>query len=134
MPNSPVSPEEELSKYILQKGDIRGNGTLKYQSMLPGPDGRRSVFRIYGLSEDEIWKLALEKVVPQRPESLVGRADLLAEIVYRHQLTILPDEDLQSRHADIAGWPQDKDEKMSIAQALAEGARVKRWTSQASRS
>ncbi len=123
-----VSRDETVSKYQLEKDDLRQDGTLRYKALLPGRDGKRSVFRICGLTELEIWDLGLEKVAMIRCLPLLGRFDLKAALVYDQKLNILPDEDPRSRHADIVGWPAEKDKTRSIAQVLAAEAVIRNRT------
>jgi len=121
-----VSRDETVSKYQLEKNDVRQDGTLRYKALLPGSDGKRSVFRVYGLNESEIWDLGLEKVARIRYLPLLGRFDLKAALVFDQELNIIPDQDLSSRHADIVGWPVEKEKRISIAQELAAEAVIRR--------
>lgn len=122
--SSTVSPDETVSKYQLEKNDVRQDGTLRYKALLPASDGKRSVFRICGLAETEIWDLGLSKVARLRGLPLLGRFDLKAALVYDQNLNILPDEDARSRHAEIVGWPDEKEKRRSIAQVLASEAKI----------
>ena len=124
-----VSRKETVCKYQLEKDDIRKkDGTLKYRALLPASNGKRSVFRISGLSDPEIWNIGLEKVARIRCLPLLGRFDLKAALVYDQNLNILPDEDLSSRHANIVGWPEEKEKQRSIAQVLAAEAVIRNRT------
>jgi len=120
-----VSRDETVCKYQLEKHDVRNDGTLRYTALLPGPDGTRSVFRISGLSESDVWGMGLEKVAQIRHLPLLGRFDLIAGVVYDQELRFAVDADLSSRHAEIVGWPEEKEKKRSIAQVLAAEATVR---------
>ena len=50
--------------------------------------------------------------------TLHGRADILASQVEVVGLRLKPDN-VPERHAEIVGWPQAKDEQLSLAQQLA---------------
>ena len=91
---------------------------------MPASDGARSVSRISGLTDPEIWKLGREKVSVLRRLPLLGRFDVNAGVVYDQELRFNPDADRRSRHADIVGWPPEKAKQQSIAQILAAEARA----------
>ena len=90
---------------------------------MPASDGARSVFRILGLPDQQVWSLGLEKVARVRSLPMLGRFDVNAGLVYDQELTFNADVDRQSRHADIVGWPPEKEKQQSIAQILAAEAR-----------
>ena len=114
-----VSRDETICKYQLDKDDVRNDGTVRYKAFLPASDGARSVFRISGLADSEIWHIGAEKVARLRDLPLLGRFDLKAAVVYDQQLNIAPDRDPSSRHANIVDWPDEKEKRRSIAQVLA---------------
>ena len=91
---------------------------------MPASDGKRSVFRISGLPESEIWSVGLEKVARLKNLPLLGRLDVNAGLVYDQELRFNPDADRRSRHAEIVGWPPEKEKQQSIAQILAAEARA----------
>jgi len=91
---------------------------------MPASDGARSIFRISGLPDSEIWSLGLEKVARLRNLPLLGRFDVNAGLVYDQELRFNADADRRSRHADIIGWPPEKEKQQSIAQNLAAEARL----------
>jgi hypothetical protein len=91
---------------------------------MPASDGARSVFRISGLPDSEIWNLGSEKVARVRKLPLLGRLDVNAGLVYDQELRFNADADRRSRHADIVGWPPEKEKQQSIAQILAAEARA----------
>jgi hypothetical protein len=114
-----VSRNETVTKYQLDREDVRKDGSVRYQALLPAANGKRSVFRIDGLTEVEIWNLGQGRVASIRSLPLLGRFDLKALDVYDHSLYFQVDADYRSRHADIVGWPQEKEERISVAQELA---------------
>ena len=118
-----VSHLETVCKYQLEKRDVRGNGTVHHRAFMPAPDGARSVFRISWLPDSEIWSLGLEKVARVRNLPLLGRLNVNAGLVYDQELRFNADADRRSRHADIVGWPPEKEKQQSIAQILAAEAR-----------
>jgi hypothetical protein len=92
---------------------------VHHSAFMPAPDGARSVFRISVLPDLEIWSLGLTKVACVRNLPLLGRFDVNAGLVYDQELRFNADEDRRSRHADIVGWPPEKEKQQSIAQILA---------------
>ena len=79
-----------------------------------------SVFRISGVSEEQIWHIASE-VATIRNKQLFGRADILASKVFSKELQVVPKEP-PPKHANIVGWPDDPSLTLSIAQELADEA------------
>ena len=118
-----VSRHETVCKYQLEKRDVRGNGTVHHRAFMPASDGARSVFRISRLPDSEIWSLGLEKVARVRNLPLLGRLNVNAGLVYDQELRFNADADRLSRHADIVGWPPEKEKQQSIAQILAAESR-----------
>ncbi len=123
MPDPVIDPSEPVSRFLL-KGDLRPDGkTVKYSAFLPPSNLRLSVFRVFDLSDQQIWALAMEKVEPFRGK-VIARGSLSVGQVESKQLTVQPDADTASRHANIVGWPEDRGQRGTIAQALAADARV----------
>ena len=73
-----------------------------------------SVYRIAGLSIAEIWHIGDECVAHARGRNLLGRADILAEHVYRQGLNVRPDTQPHPRHANICGFPADDSAKVRM--------------------
>ncbi len=119
MPEPVVDPSETVSRFLL-KDDLRPDReTIKHSAFMPpSSNPELSVFRVSDLSDQQIWALAAEKVEPARGH-IIGRGDLLVSQVVAMKLTVSPDIDLVSRHANIAGWPADRDLRATIAKDLA---------------
>lgn len=82
-------------------------------------NGETSVFRISELLNTEIWDIGIKEVVKEEQgKSLIGRADVLTSIVTGNGLEVIPQEP-PPRHANIAGWPDEKSEQKQIAMELA---------------
>lgn len=92
---------------------------------MPPSNLKLSVYRSLELSEDAIWELGNRNVAIPRHKPLVGRADLLASDVTDadRELTIEPDITPHPLHANISGWPMQKDKRKLIAIKLASKAR-----------
>lgn len=120
MPGQNVQPSEIVSRFLI-KGQIRsGDSAIRYDAFLPSASNLEiSVFRIYGLPEENIWALAVEKVEPLRGP-VIGRGDLTVSTIIEESLGVTPDQDPALRHADIVGWSVDnRDARATIAKALA---------------
>ncbi len=85
---------------------------------MPNNNGRTSVCRISGITNVEIWEIGLE-VARMRGKPLLGRADIRVFNILSKALVVAPTDPPPIRHADIVGWPEDKDQRISIAQELA---------------
>jgi hypothetical protein len=123
MPDS-VAPFEDLSRFILEKKQIRSDNTLRHTVFMPNKNGETSVFRISGISENQIRDIATQ-VARIRNKELFGRADISALIVLSKRLQVVISEPPE-RHANIIGWPDDPSTKLSIAQELAADATFRR--------
>ena len=118
MPEHTVPASEVVSRYLID-GEMRKDGVIRHQAFMPSPRTmKHSVFRTSGLSEGEVWAIAMEKVEPSRGR-VIGRGDLLASLIYDRQLQLLPDQDTGSRHADIVGWSTERELRATIAKELA---------------
>jgi len=88
---------------------------------MPPSNLRLSVYRSSGLSEATIWELGNQNVAVPRGKPLVGRADILASDVSDsdEDLKLEPDPEPHPLHANITGWPEQKDKQKLIAIKLA---------------
>lgn len=120
-----VRSDEILSRFLFDRSEIRENGALHWKALMPNPEGETSVFRISGCSEGEILVMGFG-VAALRNKVLIGRGDITAQSVLSSSLQVRADSDPGSKHADILGWPIEKDAKKAIAMALAEVASAKR--------
>lgn len=119
-------PDFRVARYITSKR-LRwkeGGFALKPAAFLPAMSGagrlELSVFRTDGLSEGEIWALAVRHVVPLG-RSLHGRGDLHArQVALTHPPLSLDMDEAPPRHGNILDWPTDIDEQLALAQELAE--------------
>lgn len=116
--DEPLSATEPLAKFLyIRKGHFRID-PLKptWRAFLPRRGVRElSVFRTEGLTEAEIWELAGIHVKSD-PKA---RAIVTSQTVVNCGLDVDPDN-IPPRHANIVGWPAEKDAQMSYAVQLAE--------------
>ena len=122
--------EPPVTRFIISKTH-RWNDTdgfrLKPTAFLPGRSPgslwELSVFRIDNLGQAGIWQLAQSYVVPEG-RNIHGRADLTSGDVERTDPPLrIEHDDVPPRHANVLGWPEDKDEQLAVAQELALRAR-----------
>lgn len=81
-----------------------------------------SVFRVDGLTEDEIWTHARKYALPPG-RNIHGRADMPHEAIAATGPLHVDYDDSPPRHANVVGWPHAKDEQLALAQDLASAAR-----------
>jgi hypothetical protein len=119
-----VAPSESLNRFIFASDYLKQkNGTVevKYGAFMPHKDRLdASIYRTDGLTSDEIWKLGAENVEAKRTDQkkIRGRAEISAQKILSRKLTISPLDD-HPKHANIEGWPEEKDKQRSLAAALA---------------
>lgn len=121
-----INSSESLGRYLTQKNHFsRMRNEVKPNAFFPPPNLQLSVYRIDGLTLDEIWKIGKENVVDSmaEPRNLYGIADVKARVVEEEKLTIMPDN-LPSRHANILDWPSEEARWLSITQRIAAEAKL----------
>jgi hypothetical protein len=113
---------EALSRFIFSRSHFSpGQNRVKPGALLPSKDSlETSVFRTVGLYPPEIQRIGNTVDEPSGP-TLKAWGNVLAGIVFDVGLNVRPDN-VPERHAAIIGWPQQKDEQISLAQQLAEAA------------
>ncbi|MCR4290926.1 MAG: hypothetical protein NUV86_11775 [Candidatus Scalindua sp.] len=114
----PVDLSETLSRFILKEKYIRANNTVRHAAFMPNKNDEVSVFRISGITDNEVWGIGDREVATEQGKPIFGRADIIASIVISKDLKVIPTE-LPERHADIAGWPEERSEQKQIALGLA---------------
>jgi hypothetical protein len=122
--NSQISPSEFLTRYIIQKAYYRADGTVRHNAFMPSRSGEVSVYRIAYLKEGEIWEIGKLNVAKALNKQLLGRADILTLIILNQKLKVESDPTPHPRHANIVGWPSDKEEQREIALMLAAEAQL----------
>jgi hypothetical protein len=120
-----VNPKEILARYLFSHTHYsREKNIVKPTAFLPAPNSDMlSVFRTSDLSNDEIWAIGNSVGQPSQ-RTLHGRADIVSLQVQKQGLVIDPNNN-PPRHANITGWPSEKPKRLSIAQELAEVAKLK---------
>lgn len=124
---SPLPPTESLSRFIFSKRHygIEEN-RVKFGAFVPLRNPQTSVlevsvFRISGLSDEQIWSMGESEVAQRSGRTLNARGDLTVASVEAKQLQVVSD-DIPLRHANIVGWPEEKSEQKLKAIELAASA------------
>ncbi len=120
-----ISHDELLARHIISsKWYRKRDQTVKQDAFIPPEDPLElSTTRHLNFSEDEIWDTG-RKVAAVQSRNLHGRADLKVSNVALQLLSVMPDPTPDNpNHANIIGWPQEKDARKSIALELAKNAR-----------
>lgn len=118
---SPVDPTESLARFLYSKNHYRSlDHTVKHAAFMPPPNKLLSVFRIFDLQENEVWRLG----DTLRAEQPLGRADIKTLYVTETGLTVDAD-DIPPRHANIIGWSDESSETKLKAIVLAEKASLR---------
>jgi hypothetical protein len=114
----PISQDETLARFLVRRKQFSEPGPVKPQAFMPPRDRLLSTFRTKELGEDDIWALGYKFVATPQAVPLYGRGELgvrdAVELGLRVERDVPP-----PRHANIAGWPEDKAQQKSLAQQLA---------------
>jgi hypothetical protein len=123
---TPVDENELLARFIYSDTWYRKKDlTVKPKAFLPNPKTNDvSVFRHIGFTETDLLEIGKEGARKSSP-NYHGRADIQALIVYEWGLHVEPTAE-PPNHANITGWPTDKDKLMEIAADLASHAQFVR--------
>lgn len=116
----PVADIELLARYVTQSGQFRSSdNTVKQDLFMPHPRQELSLTRHQDATEGEIWEVGVD-VAKTIGRKLYGRADIKACHCKVDSLQVvakpLPNN---PNHADIEGWPLEKQDQKVIALKLA---------------
>ncbi len=127
-----ILPGEKLTRFIRYNRDFTEPNTVRHTVFLPHRKNTDiSVFRISELPDNEVWRIGLEQVQTEKLP-ILARADLLASDVYSNNLEVIPDPQFHQAHANIAGFPaerersktEDRKLRRSIARRLANASKL----------
>jgi hypothetical protein len=125
-----VSPADTITRYITNRRHYASTTRrVKYNLFMPYNNPvtsnlETSVYRVRTLTPDQIWCIGLHYVAIPKKEKLRGRADLTASSVFDKNLEIKPHTAVHRLHANIVGWPVEKNKQMLIAQKLADSTQA----------
>lgn len=118
----PVTADEQLARFILQRSHLRQDGTSKQDAFIPHPWPDLSVTRHLQLTEKELWSIG-QNIARQTAKTLYGRADVRASDFQRHRLRVIAARvEGNPNHANVTGWPTEKPAQKIIAQQIAAAA------------
>ena len=119
-----VDPAEPITRYIFSSSHFSPQANrIKHNAFMPPASGGTSVFRTSGLVETDIWAIG-QGISTQRSQQLHARGDLFSSDVLSVSLAVEPSEP-PPRHANITGWPQEKDLIKLKAMELADKATLR---------
>jgi hypothetical protein len=105
-----------VARFVFQRNHFSTkNKRIKPAAFLP-PDGATSVFKISGLTEEEIWACG-ELAGERRGVAPYVRGDLFISQIRETELDVVIDNNPQN-HGNIVNWPPTKDERLAKAQQL----------------
>lgn len=108
--------EERLSRFLTSTRQFAATkGRVKASAFMPAPDLNLSVFVTTGIGDEATWSIANFAVADR---TVYGRGEVSLAIVAKQGLSVVRD-DVPERHANVTGWPSDKDAQKELAQALA---------------
>lgn len=114
-----VGNQESISHFLFSENHfVRSSRRVKHHAFT-NRNGEVSVFRIDGLDTAAIFEIGRRVAGSGRSEQLKGRADLTAAIVRRASLDVVPVPRTHVRHANIVGWPQEKERDRVLSMELA---------------
>ncbi len=118
-----VDASERISRFVLSKSHVSvQNQRVKYAAFLPPPSRKLSAYRTTTVEEQGIWEIGRTYVAAPQQKAIRGRGDLSANIIRATELDVVPERQPHKLHADVVGWPTEKDEQKMIAVELANQA------------
>ena len=120
-----IAQNDKIGRYLFQRSHfVPTKRRVKYGAFLPSSNGQTSIFRISGLTEDQIWDIGQNVVARISQRTLKARGDIFASHITNEELLIEPDTNIHELHASIIGWPEQESEKRLIAIKLADKAEL----------
>ncbi len=119
-----VDISEILCRFVFSPRYVRSNGTVRHNAFVPKPNQKLklSVTRSEDPVADGIWNIG-RQIEAGRTERLQGRADVIVPVVLAQDLRIEPAPvDGNRMHANIVGWPAEKQEQLMVAKEIANRA------------
>jgi len=112
-----VEDTESLSRFLPSSSWIaKSTGRVKNPAFLPAPDDDTSVYRVTGLHDIEIWKIANDHFIDASgtPHKHHGAALVQAVEVRKAEIDAIAQEG-PPRHANLRGWPKINDADLQKA-------------------
>ena len=122
---SKVTDDEQVTRYIFSRSHFSSKcGRVKYQAYLPAPNGKSSVYRTSGLSDNEIWDIGQIHVANPTNRNLHAKGECKTKVFRNAGLDIVPDTVPHQRHANIVNWPSDKAKRLELAVEISNEAEL----------
>ncbi len=123
----PVENWEKLGRFIFYRNHIRGDGTIRWHAFKPPSDGGMSVIRLREIKDHEVWAIG-KRIAAGREVNLYGRGDFGVQDCLDVGLGVkaVPLEE-NPNHAEVLGWPGERESVMAAAQVLAKRAVLARF-------
>lgn len=134
----PADLENVAARYIMYGKHMNADGTVKPAALIPYRHVECSVTLHSGRNEEAIWHNG-EDVAKLRGCSLAGRVDMPVSTIRessdeRIKMDVvhepIREEDnmgyVNEHHAEIIGWPKEKNEQKSIAMKILKGLKALR--------
>ena len=120
--SKPVTYDEQLARFILQRSHLRQDGSVKQDAFVPYPWPDLSVTRHLQLTDEELWGIGHD-VARQTAKTLHGRTDVRASDFQQHRLRVIAAPvNGNPNHANVTDWPAEKPAQKIIAQQIAAAA------------
>lgn len=81
-----------------------------------------SVFQVDGLTGLQIWEHGRRHALPPK-RNFHGRGDVALRVVEATGPLRVDFDESPPRHANVVGWPKERDQQLALAQSLASAAR-----------
>jgi hypothetical protein len=120
-----VQDREDLARFLFSdKQFSKSARRVNRHAFTPPENGRCSVFRISDIDDATAWQIGRD-VEKKRGERLRARADISANSVRTLALDVVAAPKDHYLHADIVGWPSEKEKVRAITLELATRASLR---------
>lgn len=115
-----VADNELLARFIVNSNEKKSDGSVNFKLFMPYTHVELSVNRHREASLRETWQIGI-RIAQQRQRTLYGLANIRASNCRANKLDVKPDPILPDNpnHANITGYPSEKEEQMALAMRLA---------------
>jgi hypothetical protein len=115
-----LNPNETLGRYLTQKKHFsKARNEVTFKAFLPPSDLQLSVFRIDGLSLEEVWTIGNYVVNTMvEPRTLYGVGKIKVTSMQIESIVVTLDEPPQ-RHCTATNWPIEEAKQLLIAEKMA---------------
>jgi hypothetical protein len=116
----PVAANELLARFIVNSNEFRHDGSVRPKLFMPYSLVKLSVNRHRDATMEETWGVG-EIVAKERQKKLYGLANIRASQCQIETLSVIAEPLLPDNpnHADIVGYPEQKEEQLALATKLA---------------